>query len=104
MLLGIKSDSESPALGENMVTAAGLLRARWPVLATVPAALAWLCMRTDLGIAPRTLDAYAFREVVRHHALTPAFGGLRPDAQQPVSGIEVVGAQLHSSSRRSPAS
>ena len=42
-----------------MVTAAALLRARWPVLATVPAALAWLCMRTDLGIAPRTLDAYA---------------------------------------------
>ena len=28
-----------------------------------------------------------------HHALTPALGGLGPDAQQPVSGIEVVGAQ-----------
>ena len=73
MLLGIKSDSESPALGENMVTAAGLLRARWPVLATVPAALAWLCMRTDLGIAPRTLDAYA-RGLSEYLAFCAALG------------------------------
>ena len=35
------------------------LQERWPGLAAVPPALAWLGMRTDLGIAPRTLDAYA---------------------------------------------
>src|SRR5437899_1302850 len=58
MLLGIKSRSESRALGENVATAS--LQERWPVLATVPPALAWLDMRADLGIAPRTLNAYAF--------------------------------------------
>lgn len=31
----------------------------WPVLVTLPSALAWLTMRADLGLAPRTLDAYA---------------------------------------------
>lgn len=36
-----------------------LLQERWPVLAAVPPAFAWLGMRADLGIAPRTLDAYA---------------------------------------------
>ena len=30
---------------------------------------------------------------VRHHALAPALGGLGSHAQQPVSGIEIVGAQ-----------
>ena len=32
---------------------------RWPVLAAEPAALAWLGIRSDLGLAPRTLDAYS---------------------------------------------
>lgn len=36
-----------------------LLQERWPALAAVPPALAWLSMRSDLGLAPRTLDAYA---------------------------------------------
>ena len=40
-------------------TATLLLQERWPILAAVPSALAWLRMRADLGIAPRTLDAYA---------------------------------------------
>lgn len=35
------------------------LQERWPVLAAVPPALAWLGMRSDLGAAARTLDAYA---------------------------------------------
>lgn len=35
------------------------LQERWPALATVPPALAWLGIRSDLGCAPRTLDAYA---------------------------------------------
>lgn len=34
-------------------------RERWPALAAEPAALAWLCIRSDLGLAPRTLDAYS---------------------------------------------
>jgi hypothetical protein len=38
----------SPWLGE-----------RWPVLAREPTALAWLAIRSDLGLAPRTLDAYS---------------------------------------------
>ena len=35
------------------------LQEHWPVLAAVPPALAWLSMRADLGLAPRTIDAYA---------------------------------------------
>ena len=42
-----------------MATIRMLLQERWPVLAAVPAALGWLGMRADLGVAPRTLDAYA---------------------------------------------
>jgi site-specific recombinase XerD len=34
------------------------LAERWPVLAAEPNALAWLGIRSALGIAPRTLDAY----------------------------------------------
>ena len=41
------------------MAAAASLQERWPTLAAVPPALAWLSMRADLGIAPRTLDAYA---------------------------------------------
>ena len=32
---------------------------RWPILAREPTALAWLAIRSDLGLAPRTLDAYS---------------------------------------------
>jgi integrase/recombinase XerD len=42
-----------------MATATVSLPERWPALAAVPPALAWLGMRADLGLAPRTLDAYA---------------------------------------------
>lgn len=41
------------------MTAAASLQERWPILAAVPPALAWLNMRVDLGLAPRTIDAYA---------------------------------------------
>ena len=58
MLLGISLGPASPFQGESMAAAASL-QDRWPVLAAVPPALAWLGMRADLGIAPRTLDAYA---------------------------------------------
>src|SRR3954470_25067981 len=58
MLLGINLGPASPFQGESMAAAASL-QDRWPVLAAVPPALAWLGMRADLGIAPRTLDAYA---------------------------------------------
>src|SRR5919108_527029 len=32
---------------------------RWPVLATCPDALTWLRIQGDLGLAPRTIEAYA---------------------------------------------
>ena len=35
------------------------LQDRWPALAAVPPALAWLRMRANLGLAHRTIDAYA---------------------------------------------
>ena len=41
------------------MTAAMSLQERWPVLVAVPSALAWLSMRADLGLAHRTIDAYA---------------------------------------------
>ena len=37
----------------------GSIEERFPALATSPPALAWLSMRADLGLAPRTIDAYA---------------------------------------------
>ena len=46
---------------------------RWPVLATVPSALAWLRLRADLGLAPRTLDAYA-RGLSEYLAFSAASG------------------------------
>ena len=50
-----------------------LLEERWPVLATVPPALAWLRLRADLGLAPRTLDAYA-RGLSEYLAFSAASG------------------------------
>ncbi len=35
------------------------LQERWPIVAAAPPALAWLSMRADLGLAARTIDAYA---------------------------------------------
>jgi hypothetical protein len=32
---------------------------RWPVLARCPEALTWLQVQADLGLAPRTLEAYS---------------------------------------------
>src|SRR5581483_8927596 len=43
------------ASGETVSSAAG----RWPVLAHCPEALAWLRIQADLGLAPRTLEAYS---------------------------------------------
>src|SRR4051794_18636555 len=58
MLLGICPDPPSPAAGCRMPNAAPLWE-RWPALAAVPSALAWLSMRADLGLAHRSTDAYA---------------------------------------------
>src|SRR3982751_546289 len=58
MLLGICPDPSSPAAGGRMPNAAPLWE-RWPTLAAVPPALAWLSMRADLGLAHRSTDAYA---------------------------------------------
>ena len=41
------------------MTSAVSLQERWPALAAVPPALAWLSMRADQGLAHRTIDAYA---------------------------------------------
>jgi integrase/recombinase XerD len=49
------------------------LAERWPILATVPPALAWLTMRANLGQAPRTLDAYA-RGLVEYLAFSAGSG------------------------------
>lgn len=35
------------------------LQDRWPIVAAHPAAMAWLSIRADLGLAARTIDAYA---------------------------------------------
>src|SRR5438270_12750606 len=32
---------------------------RWPVFSSCPEASAWLQIQTDLGLAPRTIEAYA---------------------------------------------
>src|SRR3954467_14262865 len=50
MLLGICTDPPPPAAGGRMPNAAPLWE-RWPALAAVPPALAWLSMRADLGLA-----------------------------------------------------
>ena len=50
-----------------------VLQNRWPTLATVAPALAWLSMRADLGQAPRTIDAYA-RGVSTYLAFSAASG------------------------------
>jgi integrase/recombinase XerD len=42
-----------------MMVAANFVLEDWPHLAALPQALAWLSMRANLGLAPRTLDAYA---------------------------------------------
>jgi len=36
-----------------------VLVGRWPLLAGCPEAIAWLQLQTDLGLAPRTIEAYA---------------------------------------------
>jgi integrase/recombinase XerD len=36
-----------------------MLAERWPVVAACAEALGWLQVQADLGLAPRTIDAYA---------------------------------------------
>jgi integrase/recombinase XerD len=47
--------SRARANGETVSSVAG----RWPVLVHCPEALAWLRIQADLGLAPRTLEAYS---------------------------------------------
>jgi integrase/recombinase XerD len=42
-----------------MTTDRRVLITRWPALATCPEAGAWLQLQADLGLAPRTIEAYA---------------------------------------------
>ena len=58
MLLGISVGPMFRLLGGDMAITASL-KERWPILAREPTALAWLGIRSDLGLAPRTLDAYS---------------------------------------------
>src|SRR4051812_13645801 len=72
MLLGSSLRPPLPAAGGSMADATSLQQ-RWPVLAAVPQALAWLRLRVDLGLAPRTLDAYA-RGLSEYLAFSAASG------------------------------
>src|ERR1700759_5853623 len=58
MLLGIRLGPMPRLVGGGTAIIASLGE-RWPVLAAEPAALAWLGIRSDLGLAARTLDAYS---------------------------------------------
>lgn len=42
-----------------MAVDSALLTARWSALASCPQAVAWLRIQADLGLAPRTIEAYA---------------------------------------------
>jgi site-specific recombinase XerD len=48
-------DGSAPAAGRLRPSIA----TRWPVLAACPDALTWLRIQSDLGLAPRTIEAYA---------------------------------------------
>ena len=50
------SNREGPELEGPAATT---LATRWPVLARYPDGLTWLGIQADLGLAPRTIDAYA---------------------------------------------
>lgn len=56
------------------------LQERWPIVAATPSAMAWLSMRADLGLAPRTIDAYArglldYLQFCRRSAVDPVTAG-----------------------------
>jgi integrase/recombinase XerD len=50
---------------------------RWPLLASCPETIAWLVLQTDLGLAPRTLEAYA-------RGLAEYLGVCKRDGKDPV--------------------
>jgi site-specific recombinase XerD len=50
---------------------------RWPLLASCPEAIAWLVLQTDLGLAPRTIEAYA-------RGLAEYLGVCKRDGKDPV--------------------
>lgn len=43
----------------DTVDSRGLVDERWPILGAVPEAADWLHVQADLGLSPRTIDAYA---------------------------------------------
>ena len=60
---------------EPAVTAAG-----WPALGTCPEAVAWLQVQADLGLAPRTIEAYGrgladYFAVCRREGIEPLSAG-----------------------------
>lgn len=44
--------------GENRPSSTRSFEERWPLLAAHPATLEWLTVQADLGLSPRTIDAY----------------------------------------------
>ena len=70
----------NPTIGRANVAASGLVIAsavvstgdvliqHWPILSSCPDAVAWLSLETAIGLAPRTVDAYA-RGVAEYLAL-----------------------------------
>ena len=79
---------------------AGGLIARWPLLATCPEAGRWLSIQTALGLAPRTLEAYArgladYLAVCRREGIDPLAAG-RAEVARYVRDL------AHRPSRRGP--
>ena len=57
-----------------------LLTARWPAFGNCPEAIAWLRIQADLGLAPRTIEAYArgladYLAVCQHDGCDPLTAG-----------------------------
>src|SRR5687767_14542828 len=61
--LGCGRSEDEGGTMHRSVAAAGAaappIATRWPVLAACPDALTWLGIQGDLGLAPRTIEAYA---------------------------------------------
>jgi hypothetical protein len=53
----------NPSLGKRGITVVDVenvsLAHRWPVVGANPQAMGWLQMQANLGLAPRTIEAYA---------------------------------------------
>ncbi len=78
----------------------GTLTTRWPILTTCSEAAAWLRIQADLGLAPRTLEAYArcladYLAICQRESIEPLTAGRAEIARY-------VRALAHRPSRRGP--